>query len=332
MADGKLTDNQLYCSNLPWSVKTADLKRAFAEHGEISDCFVAFRGRRSRGFGFVLFADSEGAEKALAAMDGVSMGEGDGQRTISVVRARAREKEWVPPENKDGPRKTNTRANGGKGGKGGKGRARKDKKNEKPAEAEKAEQGVEAAKPMTGGQGTGKAEGKKKSGKKASGRGKPNQKLGPKRERTYIMIKPDGVQRGLCGNIVKRFEAKGFKMVALKLCAPPKELIEKHYDDLKTKKFFPSLVEYMCSGPVCCMVWEGDNVVATGRKLLGATMPKDSNPGTIRGDLCTDVGRNICHGSDSVESAEHEIKMWFKREEMSMWAATQSAWVYEPSE
>merc|ERR1712196_222734 len=130
MADGKLTDNQLYCSNLPWSVKSADLKRAFAAHGEISDCFVAFRGRRSRGFGFVLFADSKGAEKALAAMDGVSMGEGDGQRTISVVRARAREKEWVPPENKEGaPRKTNTRAKGGKGGKGGKGRARKDKTN-----------------------------------------------------------------------------------------------------------------------------------------------------------------------------------------------------------
>ena len=100
-------------------------------------------------------------------------------------------------------------------------------------------------------------------------------------------------------------------MVSLKLATPTREHLEKHYADLAKKPFFPSLIEYMTSGPVCPMVWEGDNVVLTGRKMLGATKPSDSEPGTIRGDLCIDVGRNICHGSDSVESANHEIALWF---------------------
>ena len=134
------------------------------------------------------------------------------------------------------------------------------------------------------------------------------------KERTYIMIKPDGVQRGLVGPILSRFETKGFKLVAMKLAKPSKEHMEKHYADLATKKFFPGLIEYMISGPVCCMVWEGDNAVKTGRKMLGATKPQDSEPGTIRGDLCIDVGRNIIHGSDAVESANAEIALWFPNE------------------
>jgi len=125
----------------------------------------------------------------------------------------------------------------------------------------------------------------------------------PPKERTFIMIKPDGVQRGLIGKIIARFEERGFKMAAMKVCQPGKEHLEKHYADLSSKKFFPGLIEYMNSGPVCAMVWEGDNAVATGRKMLGATKPFDSEPGTIRGDFCIDVGRNICHGSDAVESA-----------------------------
>ena len=88
-------------------------------------------------------------------------------------------------------------------------------------------------------------------------------------------------------------------------------MLEEHYADLKAKPFFPKLVEYMQMGPVCCMVWEGLNAVLTGRKMLGETKPFDSLPGTIRGDFCVDVGRNLCHGSDSVESANHEIKLWF---------------------
>merc|ERR1712228_810039 len=148
-------------------------------------------------------------------------------------------------------------------------------------------------------------------------------------ERTYIMIKPDGVQRGLVGQIIQRFETKGFKLVAMKLTQPGKAHMEKHYADLAGKKFFPDLVEYMCSGPVCAMVWEGDNAVKTGRKMLGATRPFDSEPVTIRGDFCIDVGRNIIHGSDAVESANHEIKLWFKPEELVSWTDHSHAWVYE---
>ena len=125
------------------------------------------------------------------------------------------------------------------------------------------------------------------------------------------MIKPDGVQRGLVGKIIDRFEKKGFKLVALKLMTPTKELLESHYEDLKSKPFFPGLIKYMMMGPVVCMVLEGDGVVATGRKMLGATKPSDSVPGSIRGDLCVDVGRNIIHGSDSVSAAQHEIALWF---------------------
>ena len=156
-------------------------------------------------------------------------------------------------------------------------------------------------------------------------------------ERTYIMIKPDGVQRGLVGEIIKRFEQKGFLLLAMKLTQPSKEHMEAHYEDLKEKKFFPGLIAYMTSGPVVAMVWSGKNVVLEGRKMLGkstfscllnrgtlssvwfsncaflvgATMPTESAMGTIRGDFCIEVGRNICHGSDAVESAEKEIAHWF---------------------
>eukprot|EP00543_Licmophora_paradoxa_P011209 CAMPEP_0202458248 /NCGR_PEP_ID=MMETSP1360-20130828/23367_1 /ASSEMBLY_ACC=CAM_ASM_000848 /TAXON_ID=515479 /ORGANISM="Licmophora paradoxa, Strain CCMP2313" /LENGTH=148 /DNA_ID=CAMNT_0049078699 /DNA_START=55 /DNA_END=501 /DNA_ORIENTATION=+ len=147
-------------------------------------------------------------------------------------------------------------------------------------------------------------------------------------ERTYIMIKPDGVQRGLVGEIVKRFEQKGYKLVAMKMTQPGKEHMEKHYEDLKEKKFFPGLISYMTSGPVVAMVWEGANAVKEGRKMLGATMPSESSCGTIRGDFCIEVGRNICHGSDSVESANGEIALWFP-EGITEWTASSSAWIYE---
>ena len=149
------------------------------------------------------------------------------------------------------------------------------------------------------------------------------------RERTYIMIKPDGVQRGLIGQIIARFETKGFKLVAMKLAQPGKEQFEKHYADLSSKPFFQGLVDYAASGPVCCMVWEGDNAVKTGRKMLGATKPFDSEPGTIRGDYCIHVGRNVIHGSDSVESANAEIALWFSENELVQWNDHSDAWVYE---
>lgn len=150
------------------------------------------------------------------------------------------------------------------------------------------------------------------------------------KERTFIMIKPDGVQRGLVGQIVSRFETKGFKLVGMKLCTPGQAHFEEHYKDLAGKKFFPALIEYACSGPVCAMVWEGDNAVKTGRKMLGATRPFDSEPGTIRFDYCIDVGRNLIHGSDAVEAANHEIGLWFPNGDgLNTWGNHSATWIYE---
>ena len=130
------------------------------------------------------------------------------------------------------------------------------------------------------------------------------------------------------GKIIARFEAKGFKLVAMKLASPSKEHVEAHYADLSSKPFFAGLVEYILSGPVCCMVWEGQNAVLTGRKMLGETKPFDSAMGTIRGDFCIEVGRNICHGSDSVDSANKEIALWFP-EGICEWNHHSEPWVYE---
>ena len=149
------------------------------------------------------------------------------------------------------------------------------------------------------------------------------------RERTFIMIKPDGVQRGLVGDIISRFEKKGFKLVGMKMTAQGKEMFEKHYSDLSSKGFFAGLVAYAASGPVVAMVWEGHNVVASGRKMLGATRPDDSAPGTIRGDFCIDVGRNVIHGSDSVESANKEIDLWFGHDNVTKWSHHSNGWIYE---
>merc|ERR1712132_12674 len=149
------------------------------------------------------------------------------------------------------------------------------------------------------------------------------------KERTFIMLKPDAVHRGLIGDIVKRFEQKGFKSAAMKFMQASEELLKEHYADLSTKKFFPGLIKYMSSGPVVPMVWEGLNVVKTGRVMLGATNPADSAPGTIRGDFCIQVGRNICHGSDAVDSAAKEIDLWFKPEELTRYDPVASSWVYE---
>ncbi|KAJ9096591.1 nucleoside diphosphate kinase [Naganishia cerealis] len=139
-------------------------------------------------------------------------------------------------------------------------------------------------------------------------------------EQTYIMVKPDGVQRGLVGEIISRFEKRGYKLVGLKMCAPGQEHLENHYADLKEKSFFPGLIKYMNSGPVVGMVWEGLDAVKTGRSILGATNPLQSAPGTIRGDFALAVGRNVCHGSDTVENAQKEINLWFGKEGVTKWA------------
>jgi nucleoside-diphosphate kinase len=148
-------------------------------------------------------------------------------------------------------------------------------------------------------------------------------------ERTFIAIKPDGVQRALVSTILKRFEEKGFKLVGLKLMQVSRELAETHYGEHKGKPFFEGLVSFITSGPVLAFVLEGKDVVPTARKMIGATKPSDSAPGTIRGDYGIDIGRNIIHGSDSPESAQREIALWFKPEELSNWTPTISAWIYE---
>lgn len=148
-------------------------------------------------------------------------------------------------------------------------------------------------------------------------------------ERTYLMVKPDGVQRGLCGEIVSRFEKKGLKLLGMKLMVIPKDVAENHYGEHKDKPFFPSLISYITSGPVLAMVWEGENAVAICRNMMGKTKPAESAPGTIRGDFGMVTGMNIIHGSDSVESAEREIKIFFKPEELISYERTIDSWIYE---
>jgi nucleoside-diphosphate kinase len=148
-------------------------------------------------------------------------------------------------------------------------------------------------------------------------------------ERTFIAVKPDGVQRGLVGTILKKFEEKGYKLVGLKLMQVSQELAQTHYGEHKGKPFFDGLVNFITSGPVVAFVLEGNDVVVTARKMIGVTKPSDSAIGTIRGDYGVDIGRNIIHGSDSPESAEREIALWFKPEELSDWTPTISTWIYE---
>jgi nucleoside-diphosphate kinase len=148
-------------------------------------------------------------------------------------------------------------------------------------------------------------------------------------ERTFVAVKPDGVQRQLVGEILRRFETKGFKLVGLKLIHPSRELAENHYDVHRERPFFGSLVEFITSGPVVGMVWEGDGVVASARKLIGATNPLTSEPGTIRGDFGVNIGRNLIHGSDAVETAQKEIALWFKDDELVSWEPTMKPWLYE---
>lgn len=148
-------------------------------------------------------------------------------------------------------------------------------------------------------------------------------------ERTFIAIKPDGVQRGLAGEIIRRFETKGFTLVGLKFLQPSRELAEQHYAVHKERPFFAGLVDFITSGPVVAMVWEGDGVIASARKLIGATNPLNAEPGTIRGDLGANIGRNIIHGSDAPETAEYEISLWFKPEELVRWTPTLMPWVHE---
>jgi nucleoside-diphosphate kinase len=148
-----------------------------------------------------------------------------------------------------------------------------------------------------------------------------------KMERTFLMVKPDGVQRNLIGEIVGRFEKKGFKLVGGKLMQITRELAEQHYGEHKERPFFGELVNFITSSPVFAMVWEGDGVIATARQMMGSTNPKDASPGTIRGEYSVQVSQNIIHGSDSPESAQREIGLFFNENELVSYSKHVDQWV-----
>ena len=135
-------------------------------------------------------------------------------------------------------------------------------------------------------------------------------------ERTFIMIKPDGVQRRLVGEIVRRFETRGLRLIGLKLLHPSQELAEAHYAVHRGKPFYEDLVRFVTSGPVVAMVWEGNDAIRLCRAMMGALKPIEAAPGTIRGDFTTEVQTNLVHGSDALETAQAEISLWFKPEEL----------------
>ncbi|WP_066634338.1 nucleoside-diphosphate kinase [Desulfolucanica intricata] len=148
-------------------------------------------------------------------------------------------------------------------------------------------------------------------------------------QRTFVMVKPDGVQRGLVGKIINTFEQKGYKIAGLKLMQITRDLAENHYGEHRGKPFFEALVGYITSGPVVAMVLEGKDAVSAARNIMGATNPVQAAPGTVRGDYGIDIGRNVVHGSDSPESAEREINLFFSPEEIIEWQRTVDPWIYE---
>ncbi|WP_215141495.1 nucleoside-diphosphate kinase [Exiguobacterium qingdaonense] len=132
-------------------------------------------------------------------------------------------------------------------------------------------------------------------------------------EKTFLMVKPDGVKRGLIGEIISRFENKGYTLNRLEMVTPSVEVAEAHYAEHKEKPFFGELVQFLTSGPVVAMEWEGEDIVAVSRLMIGKTKPLDAQPGTIRGDLASTMSQNVIHGSDSVDSAERELSLWFAK-------------------
>lgn len=148
-------------------------------------------------------------------------------------------------------------------------------------------------------------------------------------ERTLIIVKPDAVQRGLIGEIIRRFENRGLRMIGMKLMQVSQELAEQHYAEHREKKFFGSLVGYITSSPVVVIAFEGSNAIEAARGTIGATKPHESSPGSIRGDFGLEIGRNLVHGSDSVASGEREVALFFKAEELLSWSRDVDRWIFE---
>lgn len=148
-------------------------------------------------------------------------------------------------------------------------------------------------------------------------------------ERTFVLLKPDAVQRSLVGEILRRFERRGLKIVGMKMVRIPKNLAETYYAEHRTKPFFAPLIAYVTAGPIVALVLEGDGAVTAVRKMMGKTNSAEAEPGTIRGDLALTIGRNVIHGSDSTESAAREISLFFKPDEIHAYTRVDEAWLRE---
>ena len=150
-------------------------------------------------------------------------------------------------------------------------------------------------------------------------------------ERTLVLVKPDGVQRGLIGEVINRLERRGLQLMAAKFLQVSRELAETHYGIHKGKPFYDSLIEYITSAPVMAMVWEGPNAVAAIRQTMGATRPTDAAPGSVRHDFALEIGRNLTHASDTIENSEKEVALWFKPGELVDWKREIDQWIFEKS-
>jgi nucleoside-diphosphate kinase len=148
-------------------------------------------------------------------------------------------------------------------------------------------------------------------------------------ERTLVLVKPDGVQRGLIGEIMKRLETRGLRLVAAKFMQVDRSLAERHYAVHKGKPFYDGLIRYITASPVMAMVWEGPSAIAAVRQTMGATRPTEAAPGTVRHDFGLQAGRNLTHASDSPENAEIEIAMWFAPDELVNWQRASDEWIFE---
>jgi len=148
-------------------------------------------------------------------------------------------------------------------------------------------------------------------------------------ERSLVLVKPDGVQRALVGEVISRLERRGLRLVAAKFMQVSRELAETHYAIHKGKPFYDGLIEYIVSAPVMAMVWEGPNAIAAIRQTMGATRPADAAPGSLRHDFALEVGRNLTHASDTVENGVGEVELWFKKDELVEWKREVDRWVFE---
>jgi len=148
-------------------------------------------------------------------------------------------------------------------------------------------------------------------------------------EQTLVLVKPDGVQRGLIGEVISRLEHRGLRVVAAKFMHVSKELAEKHYAVHKGKDFYEKLIKYITSAPVLAMVWEGPNAIAAVRQTMGDTRPTEAHPGSLRHDFALEIGRNLTHASDTIENGKKEIALWFKPVELVSWSRAIDEWVFE---